>query len=177
MNARFRTGWKAAPVLMCGPYALPMTLRVLTAALLLPVLMASCTPVASLLAARDREGPSPRQAGPLTVGDTWTVSGPIDGRSVAATISVPDLVSVSGGTASVNERDRLDAFAAGREGFGVARYDPDRRYVTFSWVAAGSTTYICEVTAPLSLPYQGRLTMQRGGQTVANGTCEANVSQ
>ncbi|WP_291431513.1 hypothetical protein [Deinococcus sp.] len=154
-----------------------MTLRVLTAAVLLPVLIASCAPVASLLAARDEQGPSPRQAGPLTVGETWTVTGPIDGRSVTATISIPDLVPVASGTASVNERDRLDAFATGREGFSVAHYDPERRSVTFSWVATRNTTYTCEVTSLLSLPYQGRLTMQRGGQTVANGTCQANFSQ
>ena len=175
MNARSRGS--GIPVLMCGPYALRMTLRVLPAALLLPVLMASCAPVASLLANRDAEGPPPRQAGPLTVGETWTVGGPIDGRSVAATIGIQDLVDVPGGTASVNERDRLDAFAAGREGFGVARYDPDRRYLTFSWVGTGNTTYTCEVTTLLSLPYQGRLTMLRGGQPVATGTCEANVRQ
>lgn len=149
----------------------------LPAALIVSSVLASCAPVSSMLAARDAEGPSPRQAGPLTVGDTWTVSGPIDGRSVAATISIPDLVDVVNGTASVNDRDRLDAFAAGREGFGLARFDPDRRYLTFSWVAAGNTMYSCEITTLLSLPYQGRLTMQRGGQTVANGTCEANVSR
>ncbi|GAA0505532.1 hypothetical protein [Deinococcus depolymerans] len=151
--------------------------RALPAALLLSLLLASCAPVASMLASRDGAGPPPRQAGPLTVGDTWTVSGPIDGRSVTTTVNVTDLVDVPGGTASVSERDRLEAFAAGRVGYGVARYDPDRRYVTFTWVGEGDATYTCEVTSPLGLPYQGRLTMQRGGQTVATGTCEASVRQ
>ncbi|GGR65378.1 hypothetical protein GCM10008959_29490 [Deinococcus seoulensis] len=149
----------------------------LPAVLILSSLLASCAPVSAMLAARDQDGPAPLSAGPLVVGQTWTVSGPIDGRTVTATIGIPDLVTVPAGKASVSERDRLSAQQDARAGFGMALYRPDARTLSFTWIAEDTNTYICDVSTPLALPFQGRLTMQRGGKTVVNGTCEANVSQ
>ncbi|MBZ9752545.1 hypothetical protein K7W42_16980 [Deinococcus sp. HMF7604] len=140
---------------------------------LLP-LLASCAPLTSMLASQD--GPVPRSAGPLTVGQTWTVSGPVSGRTVTTTINVRDLVEVAGSTASVGGRDQADAFARAQAGFGVATYNNDRRTLNFEWIGEQGERYVCTIDTLLSLPYAGRLTLKQGGNT-ATGSCQATLSQ
>ena len=156
---------------MRGPYPAPMNLKVLPALLSLPRL-SDCTPLASLLANSETEGPRPRTAGPLTVGQTWTVSGPVDGGTVTQSVNITDLVDVADGTASVNGRDQADAFSTGRAGFTVATYDGVRRTLRFDWIGENGAAYTCRITTLLSQPYQGELTLKTGGRT-ATGTCSA----
>ncbi|UBV41552.1 hypothetical protein LAJ19_07710 [Deinococcus taeanensis] len=151
-----------------------MNLKVLPALLLLP-LLGACGPVASLLANAESDGPAPRRAGPLTVGQTWTVSGPIDGRTVTTTVNIPDLFDVPDGNASVNGRDQADAFSSGRAGFTVATFDPSRRTLRFDWIAENGGVYSCQIETLLSMPYNGRLTLRSAG-TTAMGTCTATTS-
>lgn len=167
-----------AGILISGPYAAGMFKpALLPLALTLP-LLASCAPLASLLANSSSDGPSPRRAGPLVVGQTWTVSGLVDGRSVSATVSIPNLVDVQDTSATFNARDQLDAFAASRVGFTVADYDGGRRVARFRWVGeSAGLSYTCRIENVISAPLRGVLTYERGGQTVARGTCEAVISQ
>lgn len=167
---------KVGPVtLMRRSYAARMTKPALLLSFALLPLLASCAPLASLLTPREG-GPAPRTAGPLTVGQTWTVSGQLEGSPVTATVAVPDLVSVSGGTASVGGLDQADAFARGRSGFAVATYDGDRRVLNFEWIGNSGERYTCRLDTLLSLPYTGRLTRLQG-TNVATGSCQATVSQ
>ncbi len=148
-----------------------MNLKVLPVLLTLP-LLGACAPLASILANSESEGPKPRTAGPLVVGQTWTVSGPVDSRTVTQSVNITDLVDVADGTASVNGRDQADAFSAGRAGFTVATYDGNRRTLRFDWIAENGVTYSCRIGTLLSQPYQGELTLKTGGRT-ATGTCSA----
>ncbi len=161
----------ARTALISGPYPARMNLKVLPVLLALP-LLGACAPVASLLANAEADGPAPRRAGPLVVGQTWTVSGPVDGRTVTQSVNITDLVDVADGTASVNGRDQADAFGAGRAGFTVATYDGSRRTLRFDWIAENGATYSCRIGTLLSQPYQGELTLKTGGRT-ATGTCSA----
>ncbi|GGM12343.1 hypothetical protein [Deinococcus aerophilus] len=153
---------------------------VLAFALLVP-LLGSCAPVASLLASRDDTGPAPFQFGPLIVGQTWTVSGTVTGRDVVTTVNIPELVIVPDGYASAGTRDQYTGFNEGRAGFNVATFDQERRTVTFRWVGPAEgfdrVTYTCKISRLIGEPLTGTLTYERNGQTVANGTCEARVSQ
>lgn len=145
----------------------------------LPLLLGACAPVASLLANRDAEGPAPRRAGPLVVGQTWTVSGTVDTRNVTATVGVPDLVDTPGNlSATANARDQIAAFETGRSGFTLAEYDPNRRVLSFRWIGESpDVTYTCTVDYAFAVSPVGVLLYQRGGRTVANGTCQAVLSQ
>lgn len=157
---------------------------VLPLALGLPLMLGACAPINSLLASRDGEK-GPVQFGPLAVGQTWTLSGVVDGRNVVTTVTVPDLMSVQGGFASFSARDEYTGFNDNRAGFAVASYDPDRRSAEFRWVGdAGAApfdkvVYTCKLpnaVANLGTPLTGTLTYQRNGQVLANGTCEATLS-
>lgn len=168
---------------MCGPYSAHMLKRaVLSLALGLPLLLGACAPVNSLLASRDGGEKGPLQFGPLAVGQTWTVSGVVDSRNVVTTVTIPDLVNVQGKFASYSARDEYTGFNDNRAGFAVASYDPDRRSAEFRWVGdagAGSfdkVTYTCKLDNLTGTPLIGVLTYGRNGQTVANGTCEANLN-
>ncbi|WP_146160544.1 hypothetical protein [Deinococcus arcticus] len=152
-----------------------MTRPALLLSLALLPLLASCAPLASLLTPREG-GPAPRTAGPLTVGQTWTVSGTVEGSAVSSTVAVPDLISGAGGTATVGGLDQAEAFSRGRPGFSVATYDGDRRVLSFEWIGTNGERYTCRVDTLLSLPYSGRLTRVQGGN-VAGGSCQASVSQ
>lgn len=167
-----------AGILICGPYAAGMFKpALLPLALTLP-LLGSCAPLASILANRESDGPAPRRAGPLVVGQTWTVSGLVDGRSVSATVNVPDLVDVQDTSATFNARDQIDAFAASRAGFTVADYDSNRRVARFRWVGeSAGLSYTCRIENVILAPLRGVLTFERNGQIVARGTCEAVISQ
>lgn len=162
---------------MCGPYAALMrSPALLPLALILP-LLGACAPLSSLLANRDN-GPSPRRAGPLTVGQTWTVSGLVDGRAVTSTVSIRDLVEVPNGSGSVNTRDQLTAFEQSQAGFSVADFNPSTRVVRFRWVGeTDGTAYTCRIMNPIVSPLRGVVTYERLGRVVANGTCEAVTSQ
>ncbi|CAM3881892.1 hypothetical protein [Deinococcus frigens] len=156
---------------------------VLPLALGLPLMMGSCAPITSLLASRDGGEKGPLQFGPLAVGQTWTLSGVVDGRNVVTTVTIPDLVNVQGKFASYSARDEYIGFNDSRAGFAVATYDPDRRNAEFRWVGdAGAAsfdrvTYTCKLDRLTGNPLIGTLTYMRNGKTVANGTCEANLSQ
>ena len=147
----------------------------------LPLLMGSCAPINSLLASRDGEK-GPLQFGPLAVGQTWTLSGVVDGRNVVTTVIIPDLMNVQGKFASHSARDEYTGFNDNRAGFAVATYDPDRRSTEFRWVgdagnaAFDKVVYACQLGGVVGTPLTGTLTYQRNGQVVANGTCEANLS-
>lgn len=167
---------------MCGPYPAGMLKRaVLPLALGLPLLLGACGPVASLLSSTDGEK-GPLQFGPLAVGQTWTLSGVVDSRNVVTTVKIPDLVNVQGKFASSSARDEYTGFDDNRAGFAVATYDPDRRNAEFRWVGdAGAASfdkvvYTCKLDNLAGNPLIGTLTYTRNGQTVANGTCEANLS-
>ncbi|WP_412029699.1 hypothetical protein [Deinococcus yunweiensis] len=147
-------------------------------ALLTLPLLGACAPLNAMLAERDANGPSPRRAGPLVVGQTWTVSGLVDGRAVTSTISIRDLVDVPQGSGSVNARDQIAAFEASQAGFTVAEFDSNRRIARFRWVGEGdSISYTCRIMNAAASPLRGELTYERFGKTVATGTCEAIVSQ
>ncbi|MFC3833242.1 MULTISPECIES: hypothetical protein [Deinococcus] len=147
-------------------------------ALLTLPLLGACAPLNAMLADRDTNGPAPRRAGPLVVGQTWTVSGLVDGRSVTSTISIRDLVDVPGGSGSVNASDQITAFERSQAGFTVADFDRSRRVARFRWVGEGEgITYTCRVMEAAASPLRGELTYERLGKAVANGTCEAVLSQ
>ena len=160
--------------LMLGPYPAPMSLKVLPVLLALP-LLGACAPLASILANSENEGPKPRMAGPLTVGQTWTVSGPIDGRTVTQSVNIPDLVDVADGTASVSGLTQAQAYESNQAGFSVATFNKDRRTLRFDWIAEDGARYTCRIDTLLSLPYSGRLTLTKGGYE-ATGTCSATTS-
>ncbi|GHF55587.1 hypothetical protein HNQ07_003335 [Deinococcus metalli] len=146
-------------------------------ALTLP-LLGACAPLYAMLAERDANGPSPRRAGPLVVGQTWTVSGLVDGRAVTSTVSIRDLVNVPNGTGSVNARDQIAAFEESRAGFTVADFNPSTRVVRFRWVGeADGISYTCVASHTGASPLRGELTYERLGKVVATGTCDALVSQ
>ncbi|WP_189067612.1 hypothetical protein [Deinococcus radiotolerans] len=151
-----------------------MNLKVLPALLALP-LLGACAPLASILANSENEGPRPRTAGPLTVGQTWTVSGPIDGRTVTQSVNIPNLLDVADGTASVSGLDQAQAFDSNQAGFSVATFNKDRRTLRFNWIAEDGAQYTCQIDTLLSQPYSGRLTLKKSGYE-ATGTCTATSS-
>ncbi|WP_309570640.1 hypothetical protein [Deinococcus sp.] len=146
-------------------------------ALTLP-LLGACAPLSAMLADRNANGAAPRRVGPLTVGQTWTVSGLVDGRAVTSTVNIRDLVNVPNGSGSVNARDQITAFEESRPGFSVADFMPDTRVARFRWVGeSDGVSYTCRVTNAAASPLRGVLTYERSGKVIANGTCEALTSQ
>jgi hypothetical protein len=78
----------------------------------------------------------------------------------------------------VNARDQIAAFEESRAGFSAADFDPSTRVARFRWVGdADGVSYTCRVMNAAASPLRGVLTYERQGRVVANGTCEAVVSQ
>ncbi|WP_043816551.1 hypothetical protein [Deinococcus maricopensis] len=146
------------------------------------VLLGSCAPLLSTAAQLAQQGPSSPSAGPLEIGQTWAITGLVNAENVAFDAPVTQLVGEPRQAATLAARDETAAFAAGRAGTNVVKYDATG-VPTLKFVWVGRTVerrpyvYTCTITDPLSQPYQGTLTLDRGEPTPLRGSCTAQLKR
>lgn len=144
--------------------------------LALPLLLSSCATLNSIIS----QGPSPDFAGPLVVGQTWTVDAVVDGRPAQASFPVTRLYTNSTDRATRTTRESLDLTQAAQSGPVNAAYSvrgvPTLTFTWFGERAEGvAARYTCTITSLTRQPFSGVLLLQRGGNAV-RGTCSAQSS-
>ncbi len=123
--------------------------------------------------------PSPDKAGPLLVGQTWTLGGQLAGVSVGKTLAVRALTEVQNGSGTLSTRDQVTAAQLPSSGYEYVAYinNDQIKQVRFVWneaAAGGIDRYECLTSVTGSLPLVGVLTLQRQGDSATvRGTCTA----
>jgi hypothetical protein len=152
-------------------------------ALLLPLalLLGACAPTVSLNNIIDTT--SPRRVGPLYIGQTWSLSGQLGATPVAKSLSVPRLVEVQDGSATVSVYDQDVAQRLPTGDFQLVSYtnSDQLKNITFIWTEAvpgGLNRYTCTAPYTGSNPVSGVLRVERPGDSSnLRGTCLATGTQ
>ena len=151
--------------------------------LLLPLglVLGACAPTVNLNNIVDTT--SPRRVGPLYIGQTWSLSGQLGADSVTKSLSVPRLVEVQDGSATVSVYDQDVNRRLPTADFQLVSYtnNDQLKNITFVWTEAvpgGLSRYTCTAPYTGSNPVSGVLRVERPGDASnLRGTCLATGTQ